>query len=56
MHPVRPAVSAPLRSRGEPDAQPWELTVKDGKRGAVQVVVDQGQVQVPSPSGGGRRA
>ena len=33
MHPVRPAVSARLRSRGEADGQLWELTVKDGKGG-----------------------
>jgi len=33
LHPVRPAVSARLRSRGEADGQLWELTVKDGKGG-----------------------
>jgi hypothetical protein len=48
LHPARPAVSARLRGRGEPGDQPWELVIKDGEGGVVQVVADQGQVQVPA--------
>ena len=48
MHPVRLAVSARLRSRGEPAAQPLELMLKDGDGGVVQVVPGQAEVQVPA--------
>jgi hypothetical protein len=48
LHPVSLAVSAQLGSRGEPAAQPRDLTVKDGDGGVVQVVADQAQVQVPA--------
>ena len=48
MHPARPAVSVRLRGRGEPGGQPRELVVEDGDGGAVQVVPDQAEVQVPA--------
>ena len=48
MHPVSLAVSARLGSRGEPDAQAWELMLKYRDGGVVQVVADQAQVQVPA--------
>lgn len=40
--------SARLRGRGEPDAQPWELVLKYGDSGIVQIVADQAQVQIPA--------
>ena len=48
MHPAGLAVSARLRSRGEPAAQPWELVLQDGDGGTVQVVADQVEVQIPA--------
>jgi hypothetical protein len=48
LHRVGPAVSARLPSRGEPDAQAWELMLKYGDGVVVQVVADQAEVQVPA--------
>ena len=48
VHPASLAVSAQLRSRGEPDAQAWELMLKYRDGGVLQVVADQAQVQVPA--------
>jgi hypothetical protein len=48
LHPVRLDVIVWLRGSGEPDAQPWELMLKDGNGGGVQVVADQTQVQIPA--------
>jgi hypothetical protein len=48
LHPARPAVSARLRSCGDPDDQPWETDVQ-GRRGRRrQIIADQAQVQVPA--------
>jgi len=40
------AAGARLGSRGDPNAQSWELMLKDGGVGAVQAVADQAQVHV----------
>ena len=42
------AGSARPPGRGEPAAQPRELTVKDGKGGVVEVVPGQAEVLVPA--------
>jgi hypothetical protein len=47
-NPAGLAVSARLRSRGESAAQAWELVLQDGDGGAVQVVADQAEVQIPA--------
>jgi hypothetical protein len=46
--PVSLAVSAGLRAPSEPDGQAWELVLKYGNGGVVEVVADQAQVQVPA--------
>jgi hypothetical protein len=48
LHPVRPAVSARLRSGSAPDAQPRELMLRYSDGGVVQVLADQAQVQIPA--------
>ena len=48
MHPVSLAARPRPPRCGQPDAQPWELVLKDGDGGVVQVVADQAQVQVPA--------